>query len=244
VRSLARENSNRKARRLSSSEGRQAFESAAAAMEQIVSDNDEVVKVELTVDGAAVDAATAPTANVQLSWDSTSSTNGRRRVAVAAFDSAGNCAEDVVEVFVQGGIPDTVAPTVWADPAGQQFTTQLTVSLHADELGPIYFTLDASDPTEASSAYSEPLVLTDDMTLRFFAVDFTGNAGAIREEVFQLLRYEETAKGTCTEHFVAGRLDTAGYNACGSANGFIETITLYRFGECWSTEESGSTCTE
>ncbi len=53
---------------------------------------------------------------------------------------------------------------------------------------------------------------------------------------------DEVASGSCTIHYVSQRLDVAGYLGCGSTYGYIAQVPMYRFGSCWTFDESGSGC--
>lgn len=53
---------------------------------------------------------------------------------------------------------------------------------------------------------------------------------------------DETAQGTCTQHYLAKRLDNARYLACGRCNGYIKSVTLYRFGARWTDDATGTGC--
>lgn len=59
---------------------------------------------------------------------------------------------------------------------------------------------------------------------------------------------DETASGTCTQHYIAGRFRNAGatevsrYLACGRCNGYLNAVTLYRFGTRWTDSATGMGC--
>ncbi|WP_410659248.1 alpha/beta hydrolase family esterase [Amycolatopsis sp. lyj-112] len=46
--------------------------------------------------------------------------------------------------------------------------------------------------------------------------------------------YTETATGTPTDHYIAGRVDVTEYNILGARHGYTTTITLYRCGNDWT----------
>ncbi len=54
--------------------------------------------------------------------------------------------------------------------------------------------------------------------------------------------YDEVATATCAGHYTAGRLDLNEYLACGTANGYSASVTLYRFGTCWTESSNGNGC--
>lgn len=82
-----------------------------------------------------------------------------------------------------GGGGDKVAPGVMASPASMNFTTSAVVTLTAtdnrDASPTIYYTTDASVPTEMSTVYSGPITLLDTTVLKYFAKDQAGNASDV-----------------------------------------------------------------
>ncbi len=54
--------------------------------------------------------------------------------------------------------------------------------------------------------------------------------------------FDEEATGTCVSHYSAGRLNVNEYLACGSAHGYSTSISLYRFGSCWTEDSNGGGC--
>jgi len=72
-------------------------------------------------------------------------------------------------------LDDSTAPSSSAYPAGGSYHWAQNVVLTADEPATIFYTTDGSQPTTASSAYLSPITIDRDTTLRFFAVDRTGN---------------------------------------------------------------------
>lgn len=51
--------------------------------------------------------------------------------------------------------------------------------------------------------------------------------------------FDEEASGTCIAHYVAQRLPVSEFISCGSANGYSSSVTLYRFGSCWTESSDG-----
>jgi poly(hydroxyalkanoate) depolymerase family esterase len=74
------------------------------------------------------------------------------------------------------------------------------------------------------------------------AVDQCGNestpSSSISFTTTALEYVAPTASGTCTDHYVATRLDTDGYLACGSENGYSASVTLWQKQDgTWTTED-------
>ena len=82
---------------------------------------------------------------------------------------------------------DRTAPVVQADPAGGTFSEAQSVHLWADESADIYYTVDGSEPTEASTLYSGPIEVAADTTVRFVAVDPAGNSSAVAAEDYMIV---------------------------------------------------------
>ncbi len=94
---------------------------------------------------------------------------GKTTVRCAAFAGGRQIGPGVDRTYIPSPLPTPVA-----DPAGGVIVDSLTVRLDTAprvEGATIRYTLDGSEPTEASSAYGEPLVLTDGCTVaaRLFA---------------------------------------------------------------------------
>jgi predicted 3-demethylubiquinone-9 3-methyltransferase (glyoxalase superfamily) len=90
-------------------------------------------------------------------------------------------------------ISDTTAPTVTVSPNGGTFATTQQVTLTANETATIYYTLDGSTPTTASSVYSTALTISATSTLKFFGKDTAGNQSAVQSVSFTINAPDTTA---------------------------------------------------
>lgn len=79
---------------------------------------------------------------------------------------------------------DTVAPVVTASPAGGTYSAGQAITLSANETATIYYTVDGSTPTTASTKYTAPITLSGPMTLKYFAVDAANNASAVSTQTY------------------------------------------------------------
>ncbi|MFL5358128.1 chitobiase/beta-hexosaminidase C-terminal domain-containing protein, partial [Archangium sp.] len=84
---------------------------------------------------------------------------------------------------------DATAPTVVASPAAGNYNTPQTVTLSCDDglgtgCGPIRYTTNGTLPSSNSPAYSAPLLVSANTTLRFFATDGAGNTSPIVSAVY------------------------------------------------------------
>ncbi len=114
----------------------------------------------------------------RASWTDTGVSDGDTYFyKLRAVDTADNASAFSAES--DAVIIDTTSPTASASPPAGTYPESVTVSLASSEAGFIYYTTDGSVPTQSSSVYSTPILLTADATLRFFAVDYAGNQSAI-----------------------------------------------------------------
>jgi len=86
---------------------------------------------------------------------------------------------------------DTKPPTVTAS-GNSVSNTEQAVTFTSDEAASIYYTLDGSTPTTSSTEWKpnrprekpDPVIITDDATLKWIAVDFKGNTSAVQSKSF------------------------------------------------------------
>jgi hypothetical protein len=83
--------------------------------------------------------------------------------------------------------PDTTAPVASIAPASGTFSAAFQVTLSSNEPGSIYYTINGTTPTLASSRYSAPISLSGTTTVKCFAVDAAGNASAVTTAVYTKL---------------------------------------------------------
>jgi hypothetical protein len=92
---------------------------------------------------------------------------------------------------------DTTAPVTTANPSSKTFSSSFTVALTANEPATIYYTTNGVDPTTTSvnGTNTVPNIpISTTTTLKFFAVDSSGNKEAIKTETY-------TATGSITVTF-------------------------------------------
>lgn len=80
---------------------------------------------------------------------------------------------------------DTTAPVLTIT-AGGTFTGAKTVTLSTNETADIFYTLDGSTPTTASTKYTGPLAISATTTLKAFARDTEGNTSAVQTVTYTL----------------------------------------------------------
>jgi len=112
------------------------------------------------------------------SWIDTNVSDGETYYyQLRAVDLYGN--PSVFSEASEAAVIDTTDPAVVASPPGGTYFDSFNVSLVPNETSTIYYTTDGSAPTQSSSEYSSPILIEDDMTLRYFAVDCADNQSEI-----------------------------------------------------------------
>lgn len=54
--------------------------------------------------------------------------------------------------------------------------------------------------------------------------------------------FDEEAGGSCIAHYIAKRLPVSEFISCGRSNGYSSSVTLFRFGSCWTESSDGDGC--
>jgi hypothetical protein len=137
--------------------------------------------LEFSLDGSPT-ASIASNGTVTIGTDAAHSTDGAHVIHVRATDAAGNVATQASSFVI-----DTVPPVVSLSPAGGTYGAPQTVTLAVNEPGAaLYYTLDGSEPTQASIAFRGPFAISGPATLRVLALDLAGNTSQ-RSEVYQVI---------------------------------------------------------
>jgi len=106
-------------------------------------------------------------------FDISTGGEGTKTVWAEFKDLAGN----IQTVHVSDStLYDTTTPVSQVDKAGGIYEESVTIQLSTEEGSTIYYTVDGSTPTTGSTQYSNPISITEDTTIKFFAVDKAGNA--------------------------------------------------------------------
>ena len=79
---------------------------------------------------------------------------------------------------------DTVSPTVNLSLRSGIYNSGQTVTLTTSEPATIYYTINGTNPTTASSVYSKPILVGGNTMLKLVAIDFAGNASSVQTEQF------------------------------------------------------------
>jgi outer membrane protein assembly factor BamB/nitrous oxidase accessory protein NosD len=86
-------------------------------------------------------------------------------------------------------INDITSPTVIISPNGGDFNTTFNVTLNANDdsgIQTVYYTTDGSDPRTSNTRgiYTDPLSITDTVTIKYAAVDSSGNWSPVYQETY------------------------------------------------------------
>ena len=122
-------------------------------------------------------------------WD-TSSLEGSYSVYATISDSGHTST-------VQGPgrlVFDRTPPAIEAQPAGDNYVSPIYVALSANESANIYYTLNGDDPTDDSSLYTAPILVSGNVTLKFMAVDPAGNESITQVENYAIGPHDLTCK--------------------------------------------------
>jgi len=80
----------------------------------------------------------------------------------------------------------TTAPVTAPNPVAGTYASPLVVRLLASSPSNIYYTTDGSTPSKASTKYTGPIAVTATTTIKFFAIDLTGNTEQFQTAVYTL----------------------------------------------------------
>ena len=120
--------------------------------------------------------------------------------------------------------PDTTAPTTTiactGAPCSGWYPGNIQVSLAADDgptgsgIAQTYYTTDGSTPTTSSTQYTGPFTLASTSTVRFYSVDRSGNAEAVKTQQVQVDGAPPTTTvrcngGTCSTGWYASTVSVA-----------------------------------
>ncbi len=93
---------------------------------------------------------------------------------------SGSTVIDYVTSWKESGPADTEAH-VDVTPASQTFSGSLEITITSNDGSTIYYTDDGSEPSASSTPYTGPFNITDDTTVKAYAVDGSGNTATDME---------------------------------------------------------------
>lgn len=136
--------------------------------------------------------------------------------------------------------PDKKGVAIGDEPADSNVVNdQDTIALTADSATTIYYTLDETDPTVASTKYSDPIVITATTTIKAVAVNAEGKSSDVMGYTYYINKY---AMGDSVVYYES-------FDRCLGYNGdtlFTQPnsskITLNRGGEFSGTHYAGNQC--
>jgi hypothetical protein len=101
--------------------------------------------------------------------------NDTTRVRVVGVDSAGNKSVEYIRVYYLDSKPPTLRTRIDGTLKDEMFT----VSLSTDEPSEIFYEIGGADPSSGSTVYKQPLKMSTNQILKYYAVDKLGNRSTI-----------------------------------------------------------------
>ncbi|MFA6027330.1 MAG: right-handed parallel beta-helix repeat-containing protein [Patescibacteria group bacterium] len=130
------------------------------------------------------------TVGADNTWSYEGAISGGAYATATLTDSSDNTSSFATAVAI-----DSTAPVSSASPAGGTYTSAQTVTLSvADNTDPspiIYYTIDGTTPTIASSVYASSLTISTDTTIKFFSIDNVDNQESVHTESYVISIPEE-----------------------------------------------------
>jgi hypothetical protein len=164
--------------------------------------------------------------------------DGTKTLYVKFKDGAGNWSPS----FTAAVTVDTVPPGAGVTPAGGVYGTAQTVTLSCSDAGGcsgIYYTLDGTTPSAASTIYAGPFTIGATTTLKYIAVDLAGNSGAV-QSVSYVIGFDTTPPtGAVAVNSNAAYTATASVMlslSCADASGCTQ-MQFSNDGVAWSAPE-------
>jgi hypothetical protein len=108
-------------------------------------------------------------------------------VTLTATISKGSAMQTKQFVIMVKRLLDVTPPTLTVDVGGGTYYRAQTVAITASEEATIYYTLDGSEPTTSSLVYRDPIEITGDTTLNYFAIDLAGNTSSKLTQVYTII---------------------------------------------------------
>ena len=170
-------------------------------------------------------------------WNLTTG-DGLKTVFARFRDNTGNLYDPVTAQITV----DTAPPVTTASPIpGSYSVSPVIVTLTVNEKATIYYTLDGSQPTIASSVYLAPLSVSSTTSVRYFAVDSVGNSEAEKSGTWTIHSSDMAASikingGAVSTNSTAVKLELSAYDATG-----IAAMQFSNDGIIYTAEESYAT---
>jgi len=147
---------------------------------QLFSEGVAYMRFSLSEEGLAT-ATWFPFSETYNGFDISVEDEGAKTVWVEFKDLAGNIQKILAS---DSTVYDITPPVSQIDSEGGIYEEAIAVQLTSEEGAAIYYTVDGNVPMTSSTQYSNPVSISQDTTLKFFAADKAGNAEDIHTEKF------------------------------------------------------------
>jgi hypothetical protein len=154
--------------------------------------------------------------------------SGDKAVTLTATISKGGSVQTKQFVINVKQLLDSTPPTLTINLIGGTYQGAQTIVLTASEPSNIYYTLDGSTPTTSSTVYSAPISISASKTLKYFAVDNSGNASTIGTQSY-------TIRNDAAESTADANALQIGYASGDTENSVTKNVTLAMSGANGST---------
>ncbi len=161
--------------------------------------------------------------------------DGQKHVYVRFKDPLENWSDALSAAIIL----DTIPPVASAQPPGGIYPKAQQVTLSTNESSAtIFYTLDGSPPTADSPVYQDPIPLSDNRTLRYFARDPAGNCGEIQTENYLISLHPLDNWQLRKENTPASGLGFG--NGVFVAVGYTGSVMTSSGGTTWTSRDPGT----
>jgi poly(3-hydroxybutyrate) depolymerase len=221
----------------------------AVTIQVQAADAQSVKKIDISIDGVlqtSIAESSSPNQTVTASWtwDVSAVSSGVHSVSAKATNASGGTATSTISITA-GARSDTTSPTVaiTSPASGATVNGTVAVAITAADNTAVTKVEVSIDGTLAATLTSSPYqfswntkaLANGSHTVAAKAFDAAGNtASDSKTYTVSNSQVQATATDTCTNHYLAGRIDVNGYIGCGQRHGYIAKVTYYQVNGVWT----------